>query len=114
MEENKLIEGISFPQKFLQIYLNKAYSVDISGNGSWDEYGILEIYDEEKKCNHSTTIYTESDIYDGDIEDNIASCLDYMRSNKIFRPGINYEVYFGDDENDKPLRVKVTSDGDIV
>ena len=114
MNKEELIEGISFPVKHLEVYLNKAYSVDIMGNGDCEEFGILDVYDGEEQCNHSKTIYTESDIYEGDTEDNMITCVDYMRYSEIIKSGIEYELYFGDDENDKPITLGISSKGDII
>ena len=114
MNEKELIEGISFPVKHLEVYLNKAYSVDIEGNEGCEDFGILYVYDEEEQRNHGKAIYTESDIYEGDTEDNMITCVDYMRYSEIIKSGIEYELYFGDDENGKPITLGISSKGDII
>ena len=115
MNEKELIEGISFPVKHLEVYLNSATAVNIDGSrGDYsDGYSIIDVYDRDKRCNHSKTFYGDDDVYDGETKENIITCINYLKCEKILKDGINYEMYFGDNIKDEPITCNVYN-GEIV
>lgn len=106
MEEKELIEPIIFPIKHLEIGMIDYRELGIDGV-TYNTLRVgIEVYDCDTVCNHYKYFKT-NDRFRGTMEDNIKTCVKELIEQKVFKDGIDYELFFGENQDCQPITCTV-------